>query len=118
MLTLETTQTVPLERWKDGTIRVGGSRLLFDMVVNAHNRGACPEEIFESFPSKDYTVADIYAVVAYYLQHKPQLDAYLKRKDKVADELRKRYEESPQYQLMIDKMCKRIDARRKELSVS
>jgi len=115
MLTIEKTQTVPLEHWDDGTIRVGGTRLLLDMVVNAHTRGACPEEIFESFPSKDYSVADIYAVVAYYLQHKNQLDTYLKREDKIAEELRERYEASPNYQEMIDKLRRRIAARREEI---
>lgn len=48
-MTLETTQKVPLSLWQDGSIRVKGTRLLVDMIVEAHNRGECPEEIFESF---------------------------------------------------------------------
>lgn len=97
MMTLETTQTVPLETWDDGTIRVGGTRLLIDMVVEAHNMGRCPEEIFESFPSKYYTVADIYSVIAYYLSHKAAIDKHLADKAAKSEVIRRKYENKPEH---------------------
>lgn len=98
MMTLETTQTVPLEIWEDGTIRVGGTRLLIDMIVEAHNDGRCPEDIYESFPSKYYTVADIYSVIAYYLSHKAAIDKHLAEKERKAEAIRRKYEGTSEHQ--------------------
>jgi len=97
-MTLETTQQVPLTLWEDGSIRVKGTRLLLDMIVNAHKRGECPEEIFDSFPSNEYTVADIYSIIAYYLKHKSQIEKYLAKREKDAEEIRKEIESMPGYQ--------------------
>ena len=99
MMTLETTQTIPLTLWKDGTIRVKGSRLLLDMIVNAHNRGECPEAIAEAFPSA--TVAEIYLIIAYYLNHKPKIDKYLVKREKEAEEIRRKIEADPKHQARI-----------------
>jgi uncharacterized protein (DUF433 family) len=100
-MTLETTQTVPLTFWKDGTIRIKGTRLLLDMIVGAHNRGECPEEIFESFPSDEYTVADIYAVIAYYLSHKAKIDNHLAMNTKKAEAIWKKIESDPKQKARI-----------------
>ena len=106
-MTIETTQAVPLTLWDDGTIRVKDTRLLIDMIVDAHNRGQCPEEIYESFPSKYYTVADIYAVVAYYLSHKAAIDKHLEDREKEAEELRRKHESTPEYKAWIAEMRRR-----------
>lgn len=103
---LETTQKVPLTIWQDGTIRVKGTRLLIEMIVNAHNRGECPEEIFESFPSKIYTVADIYSVIAYYLTHKSKIDKYIAKREKEAEKFWNKIEPEPKYQARIDEFKK------------
>lgn len=97
-MTLETTQKVPLTLWKDGTIRVKNTRLLIDMIVIAHRRGECPEEIFESFPSDEYTIADIYSVIAYYLTHKSKIDKYLSEREKEGKKLWKKIESDPKNQ--------------------
>lgn len=94
-MVLEATQTVPLELWEDGTIRVGGSRLLIDLIISAHDRGECPEEIFETYPSKHYTVADIYSVIAYYLANKKKFDRYLNNRKNDADVVWKKIESDP-----------------------
>ncbi len=101
---IETTQRVPLTLWKDGTIRVKGTRLLIDMIVGAHHRGECPEEIFESFPSDVYTVADIYSIIAYYLSNKSKIDKYLAKREKEAEEIWKKIESDPKYQSRVDEL--------------
>lgn len=106
-MTLETTQTVPLTLWKDGTIRVKDTRLLIDMIVGAHNRGISPEEIFESFPSDAYTVADIYSIIAYYLQNKAKIDKYLAKREKESEKVWKKIEALPNYQARIEEFKKR-----------
>ena len=103
---IETIQKVPLTKWQDGTIRVKGTRLLIDMIVNAHNRGACPEEIFESFPSDIYTVADIYLIIAHYLNNKSKFDKYLAKRNKDADKFWNKIETDSTYQARIDEFKK------------
>ena len=96
-MTLETTQKVPLTFWKDGSIRLKGTRLLLDIVIGAHQRGDCPEEIFEAFPSNEYTVADIYAVLAYYLSHKDKMDNHLAKRKNKAEAIWKKIESDPKH---------------------
>ncbi len=96
-MTLDAVQTVPLTQWEDGSIRVKDTRLLVDMIIYAHKRGLCPEEIYESFPSTSYSVADIYAVIAYYLSHKVEIDAYLSYREKESEEMWKTIEGDPKY---------------------
>jgi len=105
-MTIETTQTVPLSFWKDGTIRIKGTRLLLDMIVGAHNRGECPEEIFEAFPSDEYTVADIYSVIAYYLSHKVKIDAHLSKRKAKAEAIWKKIESDPKHNARIAELKK------------
>ncbi len=112
---LETTQKIPLSLWKDGSIRVKGTRLLIDMIVNAHNRGICPEEIFDSFPSDEYTVADIYSIISYYLKNKKKIDNYLAKREKEAQEIQKKIESLPNYQENRKDLRKKLLTRRKEI---
>lgn len=112
-MTLETTQKVPLVFWKDGSIRLKGTRLLLDMIVGAHQRGDCPEEIYEAFPSDEYTVADIYAVLAYYLSHKAKINNHLaKRKDK-AEAIWEKIESDPKHHARIKELKHHIKERTK-----
>ena len=78
--------------------------MLIDMVVEAHNMGRCPEDIFESFPSKYYTVADIYSVIAYYLSHKAAIDKHLAEKDIAAEKVWKKIEADPEHIKFMDKL--------------
>lgn len=110
-MTLETTQQVPLTLWEDGSIRVKGTRLLLDMIVYAHKRGECPEEIFESFPSNEYTVADIYSIIAYYLTHKDKIEKYLAKREKEAEEIWKEIESMPGYKEKREKLRKKLVSR-------
>lgn len=113
MITLEATQKVPLTLWDDGSIRVKSTRLLVDMVIDAHNRGQCPEEIFDSFPSKLYTVADIYSIIAYYLTNKKKIDRYMAKREKEAESLWKVIEADPRSQEQRRQLQKRAAEFRK-----
>lgn len=67
-----------LEVDRDGVARVSGSRVTLDTVVGAFQRGATAEEIMLQYPT--LSLADIYAVIAYYLHHTPDVDAYLEER--------------------------------------
>lgn len=97
-MTLQTTQKVPLKIWKDGSIRVKGTRLPIDRIVYAYKNGECPEDIFDSFPSDAYTVADIYSIIAYYLQNKEKIEKYLEKREEEAKKIREEIESTPGYQ--------------------
>ncbi|HLA07055.1 MAG TPA: DUF433 domain-containing protein [Anaerolineales bacterium] len=75
---------------KDGVIRVGKTRVTLDTLVAAFLEGATPEEIAVQYPV--VPLADVYSVVGYYLHQKKHVDAYLKRRKKFAEEVRKQNE--------------------------
>lgn len=66
-----------LEAWDDGSVRVGGTRLLLEVVITGHKLGETPEEIAREYGPTPVGV--IHAVLAYYHQHREQVDEYLAR---------------------------------------
>lgn len=112
---LEVTQKIPLILSKDGTIRIKGTRLPVDRIIYLHNQGEIPESIFDSFPSDAYTIADIYAIIAYYLSNKEKFDKYLAKREKEAERIRKEIESRPGYKEESEKLRKKILARQKEI---
>jgi len=70
---------VPLSVDEHGTIRVAGTRLTLDSVIGVYKQGKTAEEIRECFSG--IILADIYAVLGYYLRHKQEVDAYLAEQD-------------------------------------
>ena len=52
--------------------------------------GATPETIAQRYPTA--TLADVYAVVAYYLRHREDIEAYLEEREQRAQEVRQRLE--------------------------
>jgi uncharacterized protein (DUF433 family) len=82
--------SVPLSMDAYGTVRVHGKRLTLETVLGAYERGDTPQEIVEGFP--DLSLADVHAIVAYYLRNREEVDAYMQAQDAEGDELRKKFE--------------------------
>ncbi len=80
----------PLREEDDGSLRVGGSRVLLELVVGAFRDGATPESIVQKFPA--LTLADVYAVIAYYLRHRGDVEQYLARRDQQGADVREAIE--------------------------
>jgi uncharacterized protein (DUF433 family) len=91
--------TVPLRWHEGGVLRVGNTRISLDLVVNEHNAGQRPEEIVVAHAT--LSLPDVFAVLAYYLQNRDKVEAYLARRRKQADALRQEIEkhQSPQSEL-------------------
>jgi uncharacterized protein (DUF433 family) len=70
---------VPLRINEQGVLRVGQTRLPLDTVVHVFNEGASPEEIVISYPT--LALADVYAVINYYLYNRAEVDAYLRQRE-------------------------------------
>jgi uncharacterized protein (DUF433 family) len=113
MTTLETSQELPLRLTEDGTIRIAGSRVSLDSVVHHYKLGASAEQIAQKFPALD--LADIYAAITYYLNHKEAIEEYLREQEAKGDEAQKRIESDPQYQKSSAELRARLLARKSEL---
>lgn len=72
----------PLRQDADGGLRVGQSRVLLELVVRAFQDGATAEGIVQRYAT--LSLADVYAVIAFYLRHRGEVDAYLAQRDHVA----------------------------------
>jgi uncharacterized protein (DUF433 family) len=68
----------PLTTGDDGVVRVGGTRVTLDTVVEAFREGLTPEEIQQQYPSLELT--RVYAAVTYYLHHRPEVEEYLRER--------------------------------------
>jgi uncharacterized protein (DUF433 family) len=82
--------SVPLRIDEADAIRVGNTRVLFVLVVFAYKRGATAEQIVEMYTSLD--LADVYAVIAYYLRHRDEVEHYLEEWDAAGDRIREQWE--------------------------
>jgi uncharacterized protein (DUF433 family) len=80
-----TPEPPPLRLDLGGTIRVGATRVRLDTVLYAFNTGCTPEAILEDFPT--LKLADIYAIITYYLWHRDEVDAYLRARQEQAEEI-------------------------------
>lgn len=100
---------VPLRIDGDGVVRVCNSRIPIDTIVHRFNGGDSAEGIILSFPT--LKLVDVYAIIAYYLQHHAEVDAYLAQREQQAEEIRKEIEaRSPQAGLR-EKLLARLAAR-------
>ena len=88
-LLLETTP-LPLTSDNDGVIRIAGTRIALDLVIEAFQDGATPEEIAVQYPSLSLSV--VYAIISYYLQHALAVEKYLRKRRKQAAEIRQKNE--------------------------
>ncbi len=78
----------PLRIDPSDLVRVGETRVPLDLVVEAFQDGAGPEEIVLQYPVLD--LAEVYAVLAYYLRHRDEVDAYVQSRAVAAEEGRER----------------------------
>jgi uncharacterized protein (DUF433 family) len=77
MVTLDIpkTERIPLDRWEDGSIRVGGGRITLHVFMEAYALCGTAEGLVQRFPT--IQPADVYAVLSYYNRHRDEVDAYL-----------------------------------------
>lgn len=82
--------SIPIREEPTGILRVGQGRVLLDLVIRAHRRGASPRKIVEMYPALE--LGDVYAVIAYYLAHPGPIDVDLRRSDEEAERIRSEIE--------------------------
>jgi uncharacterized protein (DUF433 family) len=75
----------PIRRDNDGTLRVGNSRVLLDLVVAAFEEGDSAEQIALRYSA--LTLPDVYAAISYYLQHPDGVREYIARRNATAADI-------------------------------
>src|ERR671937_170551 len=80
----------PLRVDEGGAVRIGGSRISLDLVVEQYENGMTPEDMVRAYDT--LVLADVHAAVAYYLRHRDEVRAYLKRRKEEAEALQARIE--------------------------
>ena len=105
MSELPITQIVPLTQGEDGVLRVTGSRVTLDSIVDQFKSGATAEQIQEDFPS--VTLNDIYSLIAYYLQHSGSVEDYLREQALAAKEVRRELERNLETKELRERLRRR-----------
>jgi uncharacterized protein (DUF433 family) len=73
-----------------GKPRIAGHRIRVEDVVVWHERmGDSADEIVSRFPQ--LTLADVYAALAYYHDHREEVDANMEEGEKLVEEMRRLY---------------------------
>lgn len=84
--------TIPIRLDECGALRVGNTRVVLELVLRAHQSGASPRDIVRMYDT--LSLADVYAVIGYYLHHQEELDELLERYEREAEEIRAKIEAS------------------------
>ena len=76
---------VPLEKWDDGSVRVAGTRLHYNVVVRLYQAEGTVEGLLVALP--DLEIGAAHRLVAYYLEHRDSVDAWIAQIDREADDI-------------------------------
>ena len=78
--------TSPPFRWDEaGGIRIGSSRVTLDSLLATYHNGSTPEEIAIQYSV--LSLEDIYSAIAYYLNHRQEIDNYLEQRNQQAQQI-------------------------------
>jgi uncharacterized protein (DUF433 family) len=80
----------PLREDQGGAVRVGNTRITLDLIVEQYENGMTPEDMVRAYDT--LVLADVHAVIAYYLRHRDAVQGYLKQRQEVAEVLRAKIE--------------------------
>lgn len=98
-------QPIPLRADQDGTLRVGETRVLLELVIHAFNAGKTPEEIVMAYET--LRLEDVYAVITYYLYHRIEVDAYIVQRVQETEGLWEEIHGRADYQSFREKLLQR-----------
>lgn len=105
------TEPIPLKVDTENVVRVGNTRVTLDTVVTAFLEGETAEEIVQQYQSLN--LADVYAVIGYYLRRRSEVEAYLQQRRQQAEKVRKENERRFDPQGVRDRLLARHDRKRK-----
>lgn len=97
---------LPLRSEESGYIRIGRTKVRLDQVVQAYNDGYTVEGILDAWDTLDES--DVYAVIAYYLNNRQEVDEYCEDLEREEDEFRREWEKTltPQQRALQEALCR------------
>lgn len=87
----QTATVVPVYTDGHGTVRVGGTRVTLETVLLTFLEGATSEEIVQRYPA--LALADVYAVIAWYLNNRVEVERYMASQAAEADRWKARVQD-------------------------
>ena len=84
------TDAPPLRLTKEGVVRVGNTRIPLETVIEMFHEGASAEQIVDSFDV--LSLAEVFAVFSYYLNHRADVDDYMRESREDAERVRREVE--------------------------
>lgn len=111
MFALPTAIDVPLYQDETGAIRIRNTRVHLYLVIRAFLRGETPENIVQMYTT--LALGDVYAVIAHYLEHQAEVDAYLARVAAEGEKIRQQIEDAqPQMVGIRERLLHRLVEKR------
>jgi uncharacterized protein (DUF433 family) len=92
----------------EGSIRIAGTRVTIESIVQGFLDGATPEEICQDFPS--LALSQVYDVLAFYLTHQREVETYLREQAQVTAEIRMSLETA--HSVFVANLRQRLATRR------
>jgi len=75
-----------------GRLRIDGTRMTVNQIVTLHNQGLAADQIVEQYPQR--TLAEIFAVLAWYHAHKAEFDRELAAEAEAEERIRAQLEQA------------------------
>ena len=104
------TEVIPIYTDQDGRMRVSGTRVLLDLIVDAYRRGETPEHIVQMYTT--LTLDQVYLAIGYYLRHREAVDDYIRQMDEEAECLRREWEAEYPPRVTRAELLARLQAKR------
>jgi len=107
------TDAPPLRVTKDGVVYVGNTRVPLETVISMFHEGASAEQVVDSFDA--LSLADVYAMFSYYLNHRAEVDEYMRQVEEEAEQVRREIEaRQPDMFRLRERLLARKAARQRE----
>ena len=101
----------PIHLDSTGVVRVGATRVTLETVIGSFLSGESPEEIADSFPA--LSIGEVYSSIAYYLEHRGDVDEYLADQARKGDEVRQEIHRRNPPKALRERLLSRMAARQK-----
>jgi uncharacterized protein (DUF433 family) len=106
----DTKLNAPLRLDENSTIRIIGSRVSLDSIIEQFKLGATAEQLQEDFPT--LTLREIYGAIYYYLDNTEATEEYLRQQESAEEDTRRFINEH----LPTDSLRERLRARRQQIA--
>ena len=98
----------PLRIDEQGAVRIGNSRVTLELVLGEYLRGSSAEQISKAFETVG--LANVHAVISYYLLNKEVVDDYLAMRAREAEQLIAQARSRPNQGPSSDELNRRLAA--------